>query len=65
MKDQEGLAGKLRSTYFARIDKANIVRVVEGLRKDVDRDYHVCVAARPFQNSVSISIIRPRLCPIC
>ena len=64
MKDQEELAGKLRSTYFAGIDKANIVRVVEGLKKDVDHHYHVCVAARPSQYSVSILIIRPRLCLI-
>ena len=66
MKDWEELAGKLRSTWFDGNDKADIVKVVEGLKKDVDHDYHVCVAARPFRYSVSILIIQqPGLCLIC
>jgi hypothetical protein len=61
VKDQEELASKLRSTYFNGNNKANIVRVVEGLKKDVDHDYHVCVAARSFRYSVSILTIQPRV----
>lgn len=56
MKDREELASKLRSTYFDGNDKADIVKVVEGLKKGVDHDYHVCVATRPFRYSVSILI---------
>ena len=65
MKDREELAGKLRSTYFDGNDKADIVKEVKGLKKDVDHDYHVCVAARPSRYSVSILILQPSLSLIC
>lgn len=65
MKDREDLAGKLRSTYFNDNEKADVVKEVEGLKKHVDHDYHVCVAARPSRYSVSILIIQPSLCLIC
>ena len=40
---------------------ADIEKVVEGLKKDVDHDYHVCVGARPALYSVGPLIIRLRL----
>ena len=65
MKDQEELASKLYSTCFGDVDKAGIERSVEGLKKDVDHDYHVCVAARPIRHSVSPLMIQLRLQLIC
>ena len=52
MKDQEELASELCSIYFNTIDKAGIEKVVEGLKKGVDHDYHICVAARSIPYSV-------------
>lgn len=65
VKDREELAGKLRSTYFDGNDKADIVKEIEGLKKGVDHECHVCVAAGPSRYSVSILIVQPSLCLIC
>jgi hypothetical protein len=61
VKDREELASKLCSTYFDDIDNADIEKVVEGLKKDVGHDYHVCVAVRPIRHSVSLLVtyLRP------
>lgn len=58
MGDQEELSNQLCSTYFNGIDGADIEKGIEGLKKDVEHKYHICVAARPIRHSVSPLIIQ-------
>jgi hypothetical protein len=57
MKDQDELEKIMRSVYFNGVDQAGIEKAIEAIEKDVDREYHVCIATRSTRHSVSLLII--------